>query len=278
MGEIKSFAELYTSDYQLTSLFGLSQYWHEKKTFAMPIPRPTHALLLFVECEAVYTASRTGKRIDVPRGSLFFLPAGAKYTWSFSNTKPKEISTLLLEFSLLDTQGEPLAFGESARVLFAHPSEHCIRLFERAVTELSAPAPIPARAKAAVYSLLADIAGEGRAQSALCGRISVIERSMRYLEADPKQSLSIAEVAALSNVSTNYFERLFKEYTGLTPCAYRAVRKAERAKRLLEDGFHSVGEIASFLGFEDEAYFCRFFKAHTGVTPSGYRKNKNHYK
>lgn len=266
-------AALYTADYQLTSLFGLTQYWHDKKSFFMTKPRPTHALLLFVGCDAVYEET-DGARISVPRGSLFFLSAGSRYHWSFSNTRAGEASTLLLEFSLMNENGKPFALSESSRVLFSNPSDTVVRLFEGAIKELSAPTPIPARAKARVYSLLAEIAGEGRTQGAGSGVLCTIEKSIRYLEEDPSQELSIAAVAALSNVSVNYFERLFKAYAGVTPAEYRAARRTERAEKLLSETVLTVGEIAFSLGFEDEAYFCRFFKSRTGISPGAYRKTK----
>ncbi len=274
MTKLSHLSELYNADYQLSSLFGLAQYWHDKKRFSMIGPRPTYALLLFVGCDAVYTERTSGKQTQVEHGSLFFLSAGTTYTWNFSNTKEGEVSTLLLEFSLSDTDGAPMTLAEGSRLLSAEPSEHTVRLFEKAVAELSAPSVIPARAKAAMYSLLADVSGEGRVRGILDGRFAIIEKSIRYLEKDPTQRLSIAEVAALSNVSTNYFERLFKDYAGVSPTEYRAARKIERAERLLRETLLSVGEIALHLGFEDEAYFCRFFKLRKGLSPGAYRKQK----
>lgn len=273
MSKSTPLAALYAADYQLTALFGLAQYWHDKKSFFMTKPRPTHALLLFAGCDAVYEET-DGARISVPRGSLFFLSAGSQYLWSFSNTKAGEVSTLLLEFSLTDEGGAPFSLSESSQVLFHTPSDTVTRLLEEAVKELSAPTPIPARAKAKVYALLAEIAGEGRTQGAGSGRLATIKKSIRYLEEDPSQALPIADVAALSNVSVNYFERLFKDYAGVTPAEYRAARRIERAQRLLLETFLTVGEIAFSLGFEDEAYFCRFFKSRTGISPGAYRKTR----
>ena len=76
----------------------------------------------------------------------------------------------------------------------------------------------------------------------------------------------------MCNVSVNYFERLFKEYSGMTPTKYRITGKVNRAKLMLETSSLSIEEISEELNFSDSAYFCRCFKGTVGMTPSQYRK------
>ena len=86
------------------------------------------------------------------------------------------------------------------------------------------------------------------------------------------QERSISEIARMCNVSVNYFERLFKEYSGVTPAKYRLIGKINRAKLMLETSFLSVEQISLELNFSDSAYFCRIFKKNVGMTPTQYRK------
>ena len=86
------------------------------------------------------------------------------------------------------------------------------------------------------------------------------------------QEKSVDEIAQMCNVSVNYFERLFKEYSGMTPTKYRIAGKVSRAKLILETSSLSIEEIAEELNFSDSAYFCRCFKSNVGMTPSQYRK------
>ncbi len=70
-----------------------------------------------------------------------------------------------------------------------------------------------------------------------------------------------------------YFIALFREYTGLSPHAYRTMIKLEKAKQLLIDTTMTNGEIAELLGYRDSLYFSRVFKKHVGMSPNIYKKN-----
>lgn len=70
-----------------------------------------------------------------------------------------------------------------------------------------------------------------------------------------------------------YFIKLFKEYTGFSPHAYRTMIKLEKAKQLLIDTAMSNTEIAEFLGYIDPLYFSRIFKKYTGKSPNTYKKS-----
>jgi AraC-like DNA-binding protein len=79
----------------------------------------------------------------------------------------------------------------------------------------------------------------------------------------------------MCNVSQNYFCRLFKEYSGITPQDFLLKAKLSKAKIALKETSLSVFEIAEQCGFQDASYFCRIFKKKTGVSPLKYRKGLN---
>lgn len=91
------------------------------------------------------------------------------------------------------------------------------------------------------------------------------------MENESGENLSIAEIAALCNVSEVYFRRLFKEYSGLSPSDYRLRNKIRRAKLLLKYENMTVSEIAESLSFTGSAYFIKTFRRMTGMTPLKYR-------
>ena len=271
MEKIVSLHELYEMDFSFLHPVAMEQYWYGKEGFSMTKPRPMHALLLVRACEVALILP-DGTSIVGKKGDVFLLPRGSRYNWIFSNTRKESPSTLLIEFSLLSDVGETLLLDGAPRRVEGVDGEALVPFFETAITSLNAPVTGWARAKAALYSLLAEVSGVGRLHRTASGGFSLIARSIQYLEEDPLQSLSMREVAALSSVSTNYFEQLFKAYAGKTPIEYRALRRLERAEKLLRDSLLSVGEIAALLGFEDEAYFCRFFKKRKGISPGVYRR------
>lgn len=269
--KIGSFYELYSLDFNMSCLIAMNQSWKEKQNFIMTNPRPTNALLFFCGCRGVYEML-DGTSLDVPKGSMFYIPAGSRYRWTFVDAEAEDVSTILFEFVLTDNDGERIQIGESAGVVDVVSAEPYVKLFRSLVSEFQRPVYSYARIKAASYSLIAEVSKGDRKNFRNDSKIQCIYEGIKHLEDDPKQIKSVKEIAAMCNVSVNYFERLFKEYAGCTPTQYRLQKKIEKAKFLLRTEFLTVQQIAYELNFEDSAYFCRIFKKVCGYTPSEYRK------
>ncbi len=220
---INSFSELYSTEYNIRRVFALNQYWSLRKTFTMSHPRPTNALLLFVGCSAKYRDD-SGRETDIPRGSIFCIPKGSKYSWIFYDVAENEISTMLFEFVLADYFGEEIKI-EKAAIIKHSNLEAYKELFEGVISEFSKPTASSAEIKSASYNLFARLSCEGRKNRIKIGKFVLIKEGIDYLETDIKQSMSISEIAEMCNISLNYFERLFKEYSGYTPNEYRLNKK-----------------------------------------------------
>lgn len=82
--------------------------------------------------------------------------------------------------------------------------------------------------------------------------------------------------SATTNIhySTDYFRKLFRQETGMTPPQYLTGLRIQYAKKLLGSsgtGQERISDIALRSGFYDARYFARVFKALQGVTPQEYR-------
>ncbi len=72
----------------------------------------------------------------------------------------------------------------------------------------------------------------------------------------------------------DYFRRLFKKYTSVSPSVYLNNLRMEKAKELIFiNPFFSILEISSLCGFKDSLYFSSCFKQYAGVSPSQYKKS-----
>lgn len=83
--------------------------------------------------------------------------------------------------------------------------------------------------------------------------------------------ISLEEVADHLFLNPSYFSRMFKKETGENFIEYVTRMKMDRAKELLDQTGHSVGQICERLGYDNQSYFIKIFKSHTGVTPVEYR-------
>lgn len=104
---------------------------------------------------------------------------------------------------------------------------------------------------------------------------TALEAILVYISKNYFRSTSNEEYAAMCNMSTSYFVKMFKNATGTTPQHYKMLYRIERSEKMLIDGSYSISDIASFVGYDDALYFSRIFKKIKGVSPSEYMRAKN---
>lgn len=82
------------------------------------------------------------------------------------------------------------------------------------------------------------------------------------------KDLSVPHLAAMCDMSENYFRRLFTKYYGVSPVKYINEKRMNYASEFLKSGLYSVTETAALTGFDDVGYFSRLYKKITGEKPS----------
>lgn len=101
--------------------------------------------------------------------------------------------------------------------------------------------------------------------------LSILERTLNYLDANLHKRIVQAEVAKLFELSPFQFSRLFKRLTHVTFQGYLLTRRIDEAKRLLANPKVSVTDICFTVGFQDPSYFTRVFQRYVGLPPSQFR-------
>ena len=96
----------------------------------------------------------------------------------------------------------------------------------------------------------------------------------RYLHDNLARKLSIAEIAAHLHLSPRHFQRLFAEFTGVSPSIYLETARMDRARHLLSATDEPIKIIASEIGLPDVHHFTRVFGKCCGTSPAVYRQNK----
>jgi AraC-like DNA-binding protein len=93
-----------------------------------------------------------------------------------------------------------------------------------------------------------------------------------FIAAHAAQPISPAQLAEVTNLSPDYFARVFRKTYETTPRAYiKAERMRQAATRLSESSL-TVKEIARETGAQNISLFCRQFRQVLGCTPSEYRQ------
>lgn len=99
-----------------------------------------------------------------------------------------------------------------------------------------------------------------------------MEKAVRFFHENLANNIEIEAYARELHMSTCWFIRSFKEYSGMPPGRYLTDIRIRKAKELLESTDYSVGEIGGIIGYENPLYFSRIFKKTAGVSPAEYRK------
>ncbi|RXZ78693.1 helix-turn-helix domain-containing protein [Paenibacillaceae bacterium] len=103
-----------------------------------------------------------------------------------------------------------------------------------------------------------------------------VAQTIRYLEDNYAERVTMDELAGMLDCSTGYLTRLFKRATGTSPIDYLIAIRLEKAKALLLTTEATLQEIAECVGFSDDSYFNRLFKKHIGVSMGQYRLQGQH--
>jgi AraC family transcriptional regulator of adaptative response/methylated-DNA-[protein]-cysteine methyltransferase len=98
---------------------------------------------------------------------------------------------------------------------------------------------------------------------------ALVAELCRFIERS-EEIPTLATLAAHAGLSAFHLHRLFKSATGLTPRAYAAAHRAERARRRL-DTRASVTEAIYGAGYGSNARFYEEVHDRLGMTPSRYR-------
>jgi len=91
-----------------------------------------------------------------------------------------------------------------------------------------------------------------------------------YIHSHFDQTISIAELAALVNLSDFHLLRMFKLSTGFTPNDYLNYIRVDAAKRMIA-AQESLANTAADCGFSNQSHLNRVFKKWTGTSPGQYR-------
>ena len=102
-----------------------------------------------------------------------------------------------------------------------------------------------------------------------------LRRTTEYLAAHLADDISLAELAAIANLSPHHFCRAFRQSTGLPPHGWLTARRIERAQDLMA-AHPKMGltEVALCVGYQSQAAFGVAFKRATGVTPGQWRRER----
>lgn len=86
------------------------------------------------------------------------------------------------------------------------------------------------------------------------------------------KSASVSDIAEGLNLSTSYFQHIYKQLFGVSVMQDIIKSRINFACYLLQNNYDSITDIAFRCGYENKEHFTRQFKTVTGYTPKKYRE------
>jgi transcriptional regulator GlxA family with amidase domain len=99
-----------------------------------------------------------------------------------------------------------------------------------------------------------------------------VTRVQQYMEANYDKTITMTEMAGISNMSSRNLIRRFEQATSNTPLEYLQRFRIENAKKMLENKNYGIEQVAMKCGYEDISFFRKVFKRHVGMTPREYKE------
>lgn len=102
----------------------------------------------------------------------------------------------------------------------------------------------------------------------------LVVRAVEFIEAHLQTDVTVADVAAVSGLSSWHFQRIFHEIVGETIGSYLRRRRLAQALEQLKSDDRKVIDIAFDYRFGSAESFSRSFKSEFGMSPQQFRTSK----
>lgn len=204
--------------------------------------------------------------IDVPCGSIIFLPEGSNYEY-------KAKDDILCGYVYINLSGD---FSDVA------PFSYSLERFQEIDEIINNMADLwkfggqaeHYRCYSLLYSLLAYMETLENQAYTDKNKLNIISPALSYLkehiyDCDLKTDI----LPKLCGISGTYFRKIFQANYTVSPQKYILGKRLSHAKSVIDSGnFDTVSEVAASVGYNDPLYFSRAFKKKYGMSPSQYAK------
>ena len=231
-------------------------------------PKKQDMLLFVRNCKTKYLTV-DGRTVNTHDGDVVYVPTGSRYTVECIEDNG-DGSTLQINFMLHDDNLSSFVLSEDIQVFSLHvPALRS--LFEKSVMLGQSVHTSTPMQQSILLEILATLAGSTNAANSY----PIIEKGIDYLSSHYQEDPDITALAAMCNVSCEYFRRLFKKQTGQTPLEYKNSLRMKKAEQYLLYSNLSILDISEQLSSATVSHFIKVFKDTHGCSPLVFR-NSSH--
>lgn len=228
--------------------------------------------LILVACFAGHGWGEiAGERHVLSAGGALLIPPGTPHAFGSDARAPWTVGWIHLAGAQVPAWVEVL--GARRQPLLALGEWHrCAALMEELVEVLARdhrPGALLAASGISAH-LLGLLASAPGADPAAHGDRAT--RAIAYVRARLAERPTVAELAALVELSPSHYTAMFRRATGHAPIAFALHLRMEAAARLLRESRQPITRIAEQLGYTDPFLFSRQFRAAHDCSPRAWRQ------
>ena len=257
----------------------------EEKDLSLP-SRAEIEMVCILSGEGICISDKT--EADALTGDLFVFPGHAAHSFRASGEEFRFLQIRFdprfiwdgaegsYDFRCVSFLLRPTA-GRSPRLPRSNPANVSVReLMERIFSAVSEGEPFcDLEARALMMQLLTVLLRHydypDRTRAERNSAVSDVERGMRYLNANFRESVTVDDAAHASGMSKSYFMKVFRDLNGVTPWEYVLLKRVAYSTGLLKNTQTSVLDIAMQSGFNTKSSFNRAFRRVMKTSPAEYR-------
>jgi AraC-like DNA-binding protein len=198
-------------------------------------------------------------------GSLFVLPANVRHNQRCAGHWRTHCVLFEHDGRAFDERPRVLDFSTDA--LFSRWAEDLCRLSSEQKRSESAVA------NALLFTLVTRVLELERGQQEKRGLHPSLERALAFLDQHLKADVDAEELSRAAATSYSHLSGLFRKWCGHGPMHHHRTLRMELAKKLLQNSYLSVSDVANELGYDDLNYFVRVFRKSVGVPPGAWRSS-----
>ena len=250
--------------------------WGDDPEWSVEPSRLASDLICFFYLEAgSCTALVNGVRVKLGPGELLVLRSGDVFSLSQDSSQLQTHLSACISLSR-DTE---------ANVLLRHAYQRNYKLKDRTAYEQRFTAVLEAlesesrwrnmHVTAAIFAWLGglqeDLSPDPGTEYASSKAVRHVLSAQEWIQQRLGDNVSIAEWSAACGLNPDYFSRMFKAHTGMSPKTWLIEARLQRAARMLAYKESTVEQVAASCGFNCPFHFSRSFKRRFGLPPASYR-------
>jgi AraC-like DNA-binding protein len=234
--------------------------WHIEEN-----PTLTDILILIVHGRAIY--SLNGETVELNKGDMLFIPQGVlrsgvnapegphqKYSFHYKPYNPGQFPfDSARTYRKVRTRNLDLM-----KTRFAALEHHWFRRLPHGELISTGIA----------IELLGYYSRELAEEKIASVKLRLMQEVQDYIRKHYREPIRIEDLSNHINRAPNYITQTFKVVTGMTPISYMHQVRIYAARDLILDSRMTIGEVAEYLGYSDQAYFNRMFKRIMSYPPS----------